>query len=70
MKLTIESTDCIELLHGVPCRLWKGVHADGTVCVLFVPAIGAPGPEHQGADFAADAARDHIAIPIVDPSQN
>lgn len=39
MKITIESTDKIALIDGVPCRFWDGVSESGARCVVFVHRI-------------------------------
>ena len=36
MQIQIESTDQITHMDGVPCRVWRGVTADGTECLVFV----------------------------------
>lgn len=46
MKLTIESTDQITTLDGVPARVWKGVTEAGVECVVFVHRIAV----HRAAD--------------------
>lgn len=39
MKLTIESTDVVTTMDGIPVRLWHGVTADGIPCKVFVHRI-------------------------------
>lgn len=42
MRLTIESTDEIKELDGVPVRVWEGVTDDGGVCFVLVHRIVVP----------------------------
>lgn len=53
MKITIESTDKITVVDGVPCRLWNGTTEAGTPCLVFVQCLGVPdnGPVNE---FAAE----------------
>lgn len=39
MRITIDSTPEVTRLDGVPCRVWKGVTAAGTECVVFVHRV-------------------------------
>jgi hypothetical protein len=39
MKITIESTDQITDLDGVPVRAWKGQTERGVPCIVFVHRI-------------------------------
>lgn len=39
MQLHIESTDRIEDVDGVPCRVWKGTTANGTPCIVLIHRI-------------------------------
>jgi hypothetical protein len=41
VKITIESTDVITTIDGVPVRLWCGITEQGTRCDVFVVRIGA-----------------------------
>lgn len=36
MRMTIESTDLITRIDGVPARLWKGELEDGSPCDLLI----------------------------------
>ena len=36
MKITIESTDMITTMEGVPVRVWRGVTDKGVACDVFV----------------------------------
>lgn len=36
MKITIESTDMLTHIDGVPVRLWQGVTDRGIACKVFV----------------------------------
>lgn len=36
MKITIESTNTVTEIDGVPVRLWKGVTEAGAFCDVFV----------------------------------
>lgn len=36
MKITIECTDQITRIDGVPVRIWKGVTESGVECVVMV----------------------------------
>lgn len=48
MKITIESTDSITRIDGVPVRLWEGRTEAGTLCRVFVHRIALH--ESQDAD--------------------
>ncbi len=39
MKIAIESTDKITAIHGVPCRVWRGVTGNGVECELAIAMI-------------------------------
>jgi hypothetical protein len=39
MKITIESTGNLTHIVGIPVRVWNGVIADGTPCLVFVHRI-------------------------------
>lgn len=39
MKITIESTDMLTHIDGVPVRLWVGVTEQGTACKVFVHRV-------------------------------
>lgn len=41
MRLTIEATDQLTHLDGVPCRVWKAKTAAGVDCFVFVHRIAA-----------------------------
>lgn len=42
MILTIEATDQITEFDNVPCRVWKGTHANGSTCLVFVHRVAVP----------------------------
>lgn len=46
MQITIESTEKLTTIEGVPCRLWKGTTAAGIECHVFVHRIAV----HNAAD--------------------
>jgi hypothetical protein len=46
MKMTIEATDQITHLEGVPARVWKGTTEKGVACLVFVHRIAVD----RGAD--------------------
>jgi hypothetical protein len=46
MKITIESTDVMTRLDGVPVRLWESVTEQGVRCKVFVHRIAV----HNEAD--------------------
>ena len=46
IQMTIETTDQIVDLDGVPVRVWKGVTASGIECLVFVHRIAV----HQSND--------------------
>jgi hypothetical protein len=39
MHISIYSTEKITRLDGVECRVWEGVTADGTSCIVFVHRV-------------------------------
>lgn len=39
MKLTIESTDTLLAIDGVPVRLWRGLTDRGIVCNVYVHLV-------------------------------
>jgi hypothetical protein len=39
MRLTIYSTDLLQTINGVECRMWEGWTDGGTACVVFVHRI-------------------------------
>lgn len=63
MKLTIESTDHLTYLGGVPVRVWKGRTEGGVECLVFVHRLA--------VDRAADTAefdrelREQLPPPVV-----
>lgn len=42
VKLTIESTEIIREIDGVPVRVWEGVTDQGGVCYVLVHRIAVP----------------------------
>lgn len=46
MKMTIEATDQLTHMDGVPVRVWKGKTEGGVECFVFVHRIAV----HQDAD--------------------
>lgn len=40
MKLTIEATDVLTEMDGVPVRVWNGTTENGTPCEVYVHRIG------------------------------
>lgn len=40
MKITIESTDKVVELNGVPARLWQGATDSGIQCHAFITRVG------------------------------
>jgi hypothetical protein len=39
MKITMESTEEVVCINGVPSRLWRGVTGEGARCDCFVSLI-------------------------------
>lgn len=39
MKISIESTEKLTKIDGVPVRLWEGKTEDGTKCKVFIHRI-------------------------------
>ena len=39
MKITIEASDLFAVLHGVSCRIWRGVTPQGNQVEVLVPFI-------------------------------
>ena len=48
MKITIESTEFLTDINGVPVRYWKGITEDGIECKVFVHRIAV----HKSEDSA------------------
>lgn len=42
MKITIESTEKVVTLNGIPARIWEGATEKGVPVVVFVTRIGVP----------------------------
>ncbi|HSZ58662.1 MAG TPA: hypothetical protein VK797_23540 [Tepidisphaeraceae bacterium] len=42
MKITLESTDKIVTLNGVPARLWEGISERGIPVVAFITRLAVP----------------------------
>lgn len=40
MKITLESTELLVQLNGVPARVWEGETAAGVKCHAFITRIG------------------------------
>lgn len=53
MKLTIESTDQLTTIDGVPVRVWKGTTERGVECVVLVHRIAVHKAQDQ-AQFEAE----------------
>jgi hypothetical protein len=55
MKMTVEPTEKIVELNGVPARIWEGATDDGIPCHLFVTRVAVPvdRPASEHAKFAA-----------------
>jgi hypothetical protein len=57
MRISIESTDEIADVNGIPARVWRGVTYGGVECLLFVTRVAVPertgfGPEYRTQDFS------------------
>jgi hypothetical protein len=52
VKITIESTDQLTHMDGVPVRVWKGVTERGTECFVFVHRVAVRDGQH--AEFARE----------------
>lgn len=50
MRLTMESTDVITEIEGVPVRLWKATTESGVECVAYVHRI-AVAPDADASEF-------------------
>lgn len=50
MQVQIESTDKLTTIDGVPVRVWNGVTAEGTPCLVFVHRI-AVHKDHDSSQF-------------------
>jgi hypothetical protein len=61
MKLTIESTDILTEIDGVPVRVWEGRTAAGRPVRVFVHRIGSADPGAQAEMEAELAAMDEPA---------
>jgi len=55
MKITMESTDKITMLAGVPARVWAGVTEGGVPCHVFVHQLAVYEDEKQ-AEFDRELA--------------
>lgn len=56
MKLTIEPTDQVLEVNGVPARQWEGYAEDGTPVVCLITRVAVP--ESAGAEAHARFARE------------
>lgn len=54
MKLTLEPTEEVAMLSGVPCRAWRGTNENGVECCAFIAAIALPAGT-PSTDAAAEA---------------
>ena len=61
MKLTIEATERIVQLNGVPARIWKGTTESGVEVHCFVARIAVP--EEAGSDAHAEFERELRSCP-------
>ena len=65
MKLTVESTDQIVEVDGVPCRIWTGV-CDGTPVHALIHRIAVP--ESEDATMfdinLLHQPKPHVAVPL------
>lgn len=48
MKVTIESTQDVTDIDGVPVRLWEGVTESGVKCKVFVHRLGVHNDDDAG----------------------
>lgn len=39
MQIQIEATDDIVVVDGTPCRVWKGVTAEGVECTVYTRQV-------------------------------
>ncbi len=62
MKLTIEPTDRMETIEGVPCRRWQGQTEDGTPVHVWVRMLS---PQTHDAQRLAVFDRELKALPAV-----
>lgn len=54
MKITIESTDKIVYLNGIPARIWEGETASGICVHCFITRIAVRKDEPRVEEFTAD----------------
>jgi len=47
MKLTIESTDKLTVMDGIPVCVWNGVTKAGVKCLVFVHRLAVHNDEDQ-----------------------
>lgn len=66
MHIQIESTDQVTNLDGVPCRLWMGVTAAGTPCLVFVHRLCAVDPR-EFDQLASEGELQEVPHPNFDP---
>jgi len=50
IQIMIEPTPEFTNVRGSPCRVWKGVSAEGVPCLVYVSAIAVPA-HAQSAEF-------------------
>lgn len=48
MRLTIESTEQITHIDGIPVRVWEGITEDGIPCKVFVHRIAVRDDQDSG----------------------
>lgn len=56
MKVTLESTDQIVELNGVPARIWEGATENGIPCHALITRIGVS-KEADACEFERDLQR-------------
>ena len=54
MKITIESTDKIVYLNGIPARIWEGETASGICVHCFITRIAVRKDEPRVEEFTAE----------------
>lgn len=54
MKITIESTDKIVYLNGIPARIWEGETASGIRVHCFITRIAVGKDEPRVEEFTAE----------------
>jgi hypothetical protein len=69
MRITLQSTDQIHVLDGVPCRLWSGSTAKGTTIIAYIHRLQchADDDAELAAELDEQPAPECVTPPLGDP---